>query len=569
MIITAPLRAALAAAEDDQIVFDLSGIEERYRTLERELPGVGVRFAMKAAPVDEVIASLAQLGAGCDAASPDEIVQAVGAGMPLGRVHYGNTSKSDHNIAEAFRLGVRDFATDSVEDALAIAEHAPGARVYCRLAATGAGALWGLSRKFGTSAAEAVNVLDTARQAGLIPAGLSIHVGSQQMSAESWCDAFDDLAAAVEALGRRGIVIDHVNLGGGLPALGYVDWRGRPLNPPMDKIFATIRDGIRRLCSVAGHELDFLIEPGRYLVADQGAIRAHVARLSSRELIDGRRQYWLYLSCGKFNGLYEMDKLQYRLVFPSHPEAPYVPAVIAGPTCDGDDVYGHEYNLVPVPQEAKSGDPVWILSSGAYSVSYTTRGFNGFKPLPYTWTRETRIRHIATADWDEIVELEAKSYAGLGLSEGRAALVSKARVSPATCYVARFGRQLAGYVLALPYPRFEYPQLGALEDGDGDGADADGETQRSNNPQGKVERNLHLHDLVIAENLRGRGLAGQLLRKLSVTGRELMYEHISLVAVGSSAGFWESQGFVPHPRVEVSAQYGPGAVYMSMPLEAD
>ncbi len=551
MMITPHLRSALAASDEDRIVFDLTGIEDRYRTLLRELPGIKVRFALKSAPVDEVIACLADLGAGCDAASPQEISQAVGAGVPTAWVHYGNTGKSDQNIAEAFRLGVRDFATDSVEDVLAIAAHAPGARVFCRLATTGDGALWGLSRKFGCTPADAVNVLDAARQAGLVPAGLSVHVGSQQMSPEAWREAFDDLEATVEALVRRGIDIDHINLGGGLPALGYVDRRGRSLNPPLDKIFATIRDGQRQLVSAAGHELDFLIEPGRYLVADQGAIRAHVARLTSRELVDGRRRYWLYLSCGKFNGLYEMDKLRYRLVFPSHQETPYVPAVIAGPTCDGDDVYGHEYNLIPVPEDIKSGDPVWILSCGAYSVSYTTERFNGFKPLPYTWTRETRIRHIAVADWDGIVELEAAAYAGLGISEGRDALLAKARVSPGTCFVAQSGRELAGYMLALPYPASQYPDLGAQQDyGD------------------RNSDNLHLHDLVIAESLRGRGLAKQLLGKLTRIARELMYERISLIAVDGTGSFWAAQGFQAMPEIEVSSSYGPNALYMAKVLEA-
>ncbi len=554
--ITPELRAALAAADEDRIVFDLSGIEERYRSLARELPGVAVRFAMKACPIDEVIAALAEQGAGCDAASPDEIAQALAAGVPAGRIHYGNTAKSDRNIAEAFRLGIRDFATDSAQDVLAIAEHAAGARVFCRLATTGDGALWGLSRKYGCSAAEAALVLETARDAGLVPAGLSVHVGSQQMSTQAWHDAFDSLAGAVEALGRRAIVIDHVNLGGGLPALGYVDRRGEPLNPPIDEIFAAIRDGMARLRSVSGRSLDFLVEPGRYLVADQGAIRAHVARLSSRELIDGRRRYWLYLSCGKFNGLYEMDKLQYRLVFPSHPDAQYVPAVIAGPTCDGDDVYGHEYHPVPVPQDAKSGDPVWVLSSGAYSVSYTTRGFNGFKPLPYTVTQAARIRHVTARDWDGIVELEAKAYAGLGISEGRDALASKARVAPETCFVLELGRQVAGYVIALPYPPSQYPHIGESESGHG-----------AHRLSGSG--NLHLHDMVVAETLRRRGLGRRMLRHLAQIARELAYQRISLISVGGSDTFWAANGFRRHPEVQVPAGYGPHAVYMSRPVEVD
>ncbi|EPH39732.1 type III PLP-dependent enzyme [Streptomyces aurantiacus] len=394
---TTNLRAALAAATEDQIVYDLPGIAERHDALVRELPGVSVRFAMKACPVDEVLACLAGRGAGFDAASPHEITQALATGAPTERIHYGNTIKSDRHIADAHRLGIRDFATDSVEDVRAIAQFAPGARVFCRLATDGEGALWGLSHKFGCSPADALRVLSTARTAGLTPSGLSVHVGSQQMTAEAWRAAFDRMADVLAALRRRGILLDHINLGGGLPALGYRDRHGRPLDPPLDKIFAVIREGMQRLRAVAGAPLDFVIEPGRYLVADHGAVRAHVSRLSARQQITGERQHWLYLSCGKFNGLYEMDALQYTLVFPEYRGSDYVPAVVAGPTCDSDDAYSHEGSLVHVPRTAASGDPVWILSAGAYATSYTTQGFNGFGPLPYTWIRDERDALPATA----------------------------------------------------------------------------------------------------------------------------------------------------------------------------
>ncbi|MFG2717601.1 type III PLP-dependent enzyme [Streptomyces sp. NPDC048416] len=378
------IRAALAAATDDRIFFDLTGIEDQYAQLLRELPGISVRFAMKACPVDEVLDCLARQGAGFDAASPNEIEQAVRTGVPLDRIHYGNTIKSDENIADAYRMGIREFATDSVEDVAAIAEHAPGSRVFCRLATSGDGALWGLSRKFGCSAQDAVRVLEAAGDAGLVPSGLSVHVGSQQMTSEAWQSALDDLSDLIVVLNGRGILLDRINLGGGLPALGCLDTAGRPLDPPIDKIFAVLREGIQRLREESASPLEFLMEPGRHLVADHGAIRARVSRLSARGGHDGERRHWLYLSCGKFNGLYEMDALQYRLEFPGHPDGPRVAAVVAGPTCDSDDAFGHESGLVRVPAAAASGDPVWIHSCGAYAIGYTTQGFNGFDPLPYT-----------------------------------------------------------------------------------------------------------------------------------------------------------------------------------------
>jgi ornithine decarboxylase len=378
------IRTALASLSEDKILFDLAGIGDRYDWLTRELPGVSVRFSVKSCPVDGVLACLARRGAGFDAASPNEIAQAIRTGVPASMVHYGNTVKSDRNIIQAYRLGVRDFATDSVEDVRAIATHAPGSGVFCRLATSGDGALWGLSGKFGCSPADAILVSEMARALGLRPSGFSIHVGSQQMTAQAWRRAFECLAQVVAAAGQRGIFPDHVNLGGGLPALGYLDDHGRPLIPPMDRIFAAIRAGMERLRHVSAAPLRFIAEPGRYLTADNGAIRAHVLRLTARQQPDGQRQHWLYLSCGKFNGMYEMDQVQYRLVFPSREGAECVPAVIAGPTCDSDDAYGRRRRLVQVPRTAASGDPVWILSCGAYSISYATLGFNGFRPLTHT-----------------------------------------------------------------------------------------------------------------------------------------------------------------------------------------
>ncbi|SEO79933.1 type III PLP-dependent enzyme [Actinacidiphila rubida] len=379
----AALLAALADADEDRIVFDLAGIEARYESLLRELPGVAVRFAMKACPLDEVLACLARKGSGVDAASPHEIAQAIAAGVPPGRIHYGNPVKSDTDIAEAHRLGVTLFATDSPEDVAAIARHAPGARVFCRLATDGFGALWGLSDKFGCSVEDAVLVLRAARQAGLTPAGLSVHVGSQQMTTEAWQRAFDQLTDVLEALAEDGVALDHVNLGGGLPALGYLDGHGTPLDPPLDKIFAVVREGMERCARVAGHRLHFVVEPGRHLVADHGAIRAHVSRLTTRRGADGRLRRWLYLSCGKFNGLYEMDDVRFPLVFPTHPDGPLVPATVAGPTCDSADTHTPGRAPVPVPAALASGDPVWVLSSGAYAISYMSQGFNGFAPLPH------------------------------------------------------------------------------------------------------------------------------------------------------------------------------------------
>jgi ribosomal protein S18 acetylase RimI-like enzyme len=161
------------------------------------------------------------------------------------------------------------------------------------------------------------------------------------------------------------------------------------------------------------------------------------------------------------------------------------------------------------------------------------------------------IRPVSESDWGDIVALEADAYTALGLSEGRAALESRVRASPTTCFVLVLERRLAGYLLALPYPLYEFPGLGRREE------------------TAFPSRNLHLHDLVIADDLRGSGLGKRLLRHLTARARLAGYEQISLVAVDGTGAFWAANGFADHSGLVNSESYGPSSAYMSMTLPSE
>ncbi|MFE2724011.1 GNAT family N-acetyltransferase [Kitasatospora sp. NPDC059327] len=161
---------------------------------------------------------------------------------------------------------------------------------------------------------------------------------------------------------------------------------------------------------------------------------------------------------------------------------------------------------------------------------------------------DVRVRLLAAEHWDEVVALEARTYGPSGLSEGRAALQSRARVSPATCFAVEHRGRVGGYLLALPYPRLRCPDLSRAE------------------VPGARSTNIHLHDLVIAEELRGRGLARLVLAQLTETARARRFATVSLVAVLGSEAFWAPLGYRADRSVELPASYGAQAVYMSMPL---
>ncbi len=159
------------------------------------------------------------------------------------------------------------------------------------------------------------------------------------------------------------------------------------------------------------------------------------------------------------------------------------------------------------------------------------------------------IRPLAEGDWDAIVELEAGAYGEDGLSEGRDALRARWRSSPGTCFVVECGGRFGGYLLALPYPLFQCPDLSRAEERSFDSG------------------NLHAHDLVIADGLRGRGLAARLLSHLADLAREQRFERISMVAVRGAHVLWARLGYREHPEVALPAGYGAQAVYMSMALQ--
>src|ERR1700751_583974 len=142
---------------------------------------------------------------------------ALTAGATADRISYGNTIKKEREIAEAFQLGVTLFAVDCEAEVEKVARAAPASRVICRIHCDGSGAEWPLSRKFGCEPAYAADVLELAHKKGLVPYGISFHVGSQQHNVQAWDRALASTAAIFRTCAERGISLSIVNLGGGFP----------------------------------------------------------------------------------------------------------------------------------------------------------------------------------------------------------------------------------------------------------------------------------------------------------------------------------------------------------------
>ena len=250
-------------------------------------------------------------------------------------------------------------------------EHAPGARVYCRILVENEGADWPLSRKFGTTIDMARELMIEANTMGLDPYGLSFHVGSQQTTTRAYEVAIGRVAMLFTDLTEAGVNLRMVNLGGGFPT------RYRDDVPEIDQFGSAI---MTAMTSHFGNNLpEMVIEPGRFIVGDAGLVSAEVVLVSQRDCDDPVR--WVYLDIGRFGGLAETEgeSIKYRINTP-HDGGRMGPVAIAGPTCDGADIL-YEKSNYRLPLSLRSGDKVELLSTGAYVTTYASTRFNGFAPL--------------------------------------------------------------------------------------------------------------------------------------------------------------------------------------------
>ena len=363
------------------LVCDLDTIGRRYEELTGLLPGLAVFFAMKSNSAAPILRTVRSLGGSFEVASLAELRLAEAAGAAPADLLYSNPVKPPAHIAGAYAAGLTRFAFDSEAELRKLAEHAPGAAVYARLRVADDTSLFPLSQKFGASVEAAGDLLLLARNLGLVPYGLTFHVGSQCTNPMAWERALEQCGVVMRRLLRAGVRLEMLNIGGGFPAR-----------------YTTPVPALSLIGAVAGAALDRLpyrppvlaAEPGRYLVAESGVLAATVIGVDERH---GDR--WVHLDVGGYNGMMEAVQTGGRWHFPlltsrpDHFRAPAGPATITGPSCDSSDTLFYGAGL---PATLALGDRVYIGSAGAYTSSYAS-SFNGFPPprLLYVGAEPARL----------------------------------------------------------------------------------------------------------------------------------------------------------------------------------
>jgi diaminopimelate decarboxylase len=371
-------RALLAIAAEvgtPVYVYDAARIRAAYRAFDEALAGHphAIHYALKANSTLAIVRLLRGLGAQADANSGGEIEVALRAGFIPDQIVFTGVGKTGEELDRAVGLGVKAINAESPGELDRIAARAVAlgttARVALRVnpdidAKSHPHISTGLrTNKFGMPIAE-VRALyrDHARQPGLEPVGLHIHVGSQITSLDPLRRAAERAVELGRQLRQDGILIEHLDLGGGLG----ISYDGSPVPSPAEY-------GAAILPIVRDSGFAIVIEPGRAIVGAAGTLLARVIDL--KQYADGLR--FAVLDAGMTDLLRPALYGAYHRIAPVAPrDGEPVAYEIVGPLCESSDIFGRDRRLPPL----EVGDVVAILDAGAYG-SVMANTYNR-RPLP-------------------------------------------------------------------------------------------------------------------------------------------------------------------------------------------
>ncbi|WP_020647968.1 diaminopimelate decarboxylase [Solimonas variicoloris] len=341
-------------------VYSKATLQRHFRAFDDALAGLDhwVCYAVKANSNLAVLQTLARLGAGFDIVSGGELQRVLRAGGDPGKVVFSGVGKTEDEIRLALASGIYCFNVESEYelDLLDATARLMGrrARIALRVnpdvdAKTHPYISTGLkNNKFGVDIATAERLYrQAATMDGIEIIGIANHIGSQLLQVAPFLDALDRVLALVERLRGHGIVLRHLDVGGGL-GVRYRDeqtiepsqWAGA-LRPKLEAL-----------------GLKILTEPGRAIAGNAGLLVTRVLGLKGGE--DKR----FAIVDAAMNDLLRPTLYQAWMdIVPAveRHDAPAQVYDIVGPVCESGDWLGKDRLLTIAP-----GDLLAVRTAGAY-----------------------------------------------------------------------------------------------------------------------------------------------------------------------------------------------------------
>lgn len=326
-------------------------------------------YAVKANGNLSVLKHFAALGSGFDIVSGGELQRVLAAGGDAGKVIFSGVGKSRDEIKLALEVGVKCFNVESLPELDRINEVAAAmgqtAAISLRInpdvdAQTHPYISTGLKEnKFGIAFVDAMGAY---RHAAALPhlriVGIDCHIGSQLIDLSPLAEALERLLVLVDQLAAEGIVLQHIDIGGGV---------GIVYNDEAQPDLQAYADTVARL--LAGRPQHLVMEPGRSLVGNAGLLLTQVEFVKQGEgknfvIVDAAMNDLMRPAL--YQAYHAIEAVE------PHSDVPAVLADVVGPICETGDFLAKDRELAVLV-----GDLLVVKSAGAYASSmasnYNTR----------------------------------------------------------------------------------------------------------------------------------------------------------------------------------------------------
>ncbi len=388
-------------------VYSRSEIEQNFCSYQRALSGQRhlICYAVKANSNLAIINLLARLGSGFDIVSRGELHRVIAAGGDASKVVFSGVGKTPLEIKEALKMGIKCFNVESKNE-LKVLEAISGdldtvAPISIRVnpnidANTHPYISTGLKEnKFGVPPDEALKLYQIANESRFLhPTGIDCHIGSQIVDLAPFQESLTCLLSLVDKLDTQGIRLQHIDVGGGL---GVSYGTEHVISPEI-----MIKDLLQHL---AGYDSELIIEPGRSIVANAGALLTEVLFLKESEdrrfaVVDAAMNDLIRPSL--YEAWQDIQPVKTRTGDALHWD-------IVGPICESADFLGKSRSLC-----LAEGDLLSIMDSGAYGFAMASN-YNS-RPRAIEIMVDRRDIHVI-GERESLTELWAREHLLQGIED--------------------------------------------------------------------------------------------------------------------------------------------------------
>lgn len=351
-------------------VYDSAIIVAQHQKLERMVSkikkNIKIRYAIKANSNKSILKLLHQQGSGAEVVSNGELVKALKSGIPARQIVFSGVGKTKEEIIFAIQSEIEQLSVESLEELSVIdavsADLQKPVSIVLRInpnieANTHKKITTGTDKnKFGVpldQLAQAITIITDSSYLDFL--GISVHIGSQIQDINAYRQVFRQLNDLVSSLLERGYIVKRLDLGGGF----YVPYT-TTRSPQFDlEAYAIAFE------EELGHlDCEFVIEPGRYLVAEAGLLLTKVLYVKQTT-----HRTFVIVDAGMNDmmrsALYDTE---HPIIVCSHKESndEQMLVDVVGPVCESSDCFA---SRIYVPKSLKSGDILAISHVGAYGAS--------------------------------------------------------------------------------------------------------------------------------------------------------------------------------------------------------